>query len=334
VVISATVPVDSVQQDLSALADWTTVNDDAGDPDYYEATWNDFSDTAKWSKTQEQRTRKETQDDGSEKTITYQALVLKTIVDSKGCDEKTVNNVKVCVKTGHELSFECSYSLEDQSLDAADFTVSGSDFADSTTGVGKLTYTLAMDGSSALKIGDVAKATITPKTAGLVHASINECNVSHDHDGISTNDDQSVSIINPGLYPVCPLTAVVETGKGTGVLSFSWKSFKWTTEKNGGNDVQEDQKLTCSISLAAAAQGQVNKNWEDLCDQDCNKGAFVDLEEVSDITTLDACKKRCEDRSGCGAVTFVATKNKCWLKDTCAGTTAGFGATGISAKIV
>merc|ERR1712147_439710 len=111
-----------------------------------------------------------------------------------------MGNVNVCVKTGHKLTFECSYSLEDQNLDTVDITVSGSDVAESATGTGTLTYTLAISGSNAFTIGDEAAATITPKTAGLVHASINECNVSHDHDNDSSNADESVSIIDAGLY--------------------------------------------------------------------------------------------------------------------------------------
>lgn len=331
VIISATVPVNYVQEDLSALGDWDLSDDET----HYKASWNDFSDTAKWSKTQEARTRTE----AGGTTVTYQALVLKTTVDSDGCDQKTVDNVIVCVKTGHKLTFECSYSLEDQNLDTVDITVSGSDVAESATGTGTLTYTLAMSGSNALTIGDEATATITPKTAGLVHASIIECNVSHDHDADTDTDDQSVSIIDAGLYPVCPLSASVTAGKGTGVLGISWKSFKWTTTKEAGNDVQEDQKLTCSISLSAEAQGQVRTDWEDLCGKDCNIGnnnvnTVNSSGPVKNIATLDECKKVCENNSQCSAVTFNVGRNDCWLKDTCADNQVTLGYTdGISARI-
>jgi hypothetical protein len=328
VVVSATVPVDSVQEDLSALADWTK----SANGKSYEASWNDFSDPAKWTKTQEERTRVNP-NDGS--TIKYQALVLKTTIDSEGCDKKKVDDVEVCIKTGHKLSFECSYSLENQDLDS-DFTVSGSDFVDSQSGVGKLTYTLALT-NSALTIGETATATITPKTSGLVHASINECHVAHDNDGDSHTNDETVSIIDAGLYPICPLSASIETGKGTGVLTFSWTSFKWTTQKKDGSDVVEDQTLKCAISLSMTAQGPQKSDWTDMCGKNCDTGMtnLNNAKPFTNIATLDACKVKCESTTGCTAVTFFTTTNDCWVKDKCGQPSSpiGFAATGISAAL-
>jgi hypothetical protein len=321
VVVSATVPVDSVQEDLSALADWTK----SANGKSYEASWNDFSDPAKWTKTQEERTRVNP-NDGS--TIKYQALVLKTTIDSEGCEKKKVDGVEVCIKTGHKLSFECSYSLENQDLDT-DFTVSGSDFVDSQSGVGKLSYTLALT-NSALTIGDTATATITPKTSGLVHASINECHVAHPN-------DETVSIIDAGLYPICPLSASIETGKGTGVLTFSWTSFKWTTQKKDGSDVIEDQTLKCAISLSMTAQGPTKSDWTDMCGKNCDTGMtnLNNAKPFTNIATLDECKVKCESTTGCTAVTFFTTTNDCWVKDKCGQPSSpiGFAATGISAAL-
>lgn len=267
----------------------------------YEATWSDFSGS-EWSKTQEQRSRKTT----NNQTINYQALVLKTTIDSQGCTKKLVDDINVCVKTGHNLSFECSYSLENQELDSS-YTVSGSDFADAATGTGTLTYTLAIVNGD-LKIGETATATITPKTTGLVHASINECHVAHDNDGVSETVDQTVSIIDAGLQPICPLSAAIETGKGTGQLKFSWSSFKWSTTKKSGADVKENQSLKCKIALSVAAQGSTG-NWKDEGCIDCYG---LDLQPPLSVPfngDLDACKKKCEEDNRCYNITFYTKPN-------------------------
>jgi len=50
--------------------------------------------------------------------------------------------------------------------------------------------------------------------------------------------------------PTCDLGVTITTGQGDSTLGFAFNSFKWSTSKVGGNDVSENQDLTCAISLA------------------------------------------------------------------------------------
>jgi len=304
VVMNTKVLASYVSFDVSTMPGWALVGD------YYEATWSSFTDE---TFTLAEVDKFATAGDASTQ---YKALSITKTLDTEGCTQATVDGVSLCVGTGFNLSFECTYSLETQNLDST-MSVSGSDFTDQVDGTGTLSYTLALD-SSSMSIGDVVTATITPVTANLVHASIKDCHVSHDHDGISTNEDQSINLIDAGLSPVCPLTANVITGKGTGPLSFSWQSFKWSTTKTtNGDDVAEDQTLKCSISLSLEEQGQTEA-WTDRCDIICT-GA--DLSTVADVADLDACKKLCEDNTDCKAIRYADThyldKKSCMLMSGC-----------------
>merc|ERR1712153_250661 len=53
--------------------------------------------------------------------------------------------------------------------------------------------------------------------------------------------------------PTCDLGVTITTGQGDSTLGFAFNSFKWSTSKVGGNDVAENQDLTCAISLAKSA---------------------------------------------------------------------------------
>merc|ERR1712128_401925 len=50
--------------------------------------------------------------------------------------------------------------------------------------------------------------------------------------------------------PTCDLGVTITNGQGDSTLGFEFNSFKWSTSKVGGNDVAENQDLTCAISLA------------------------------------------------------------------------------------
>lgn len=234
VVMTAKVPTGDVQRNLATeLSDWNEVDG------HYVAVWSSFGTGF----TVEEAQRPDKDDNP------YNALVISTEVDS-GCKTETVEGTTVCLQTGHNLQFECAYSLEDQALDTVDFKVSGSDAEDSATGTGTLGYTLAV--TETMKIGEPAAATITPKTPNLVIATVKSCSVSHDHDGKTESADQSVELFNSNAVPSPnPLGVTIATGKGQEVLSFGWKAFKWSTTKVG-NDVEmlEDQTLSCSIGLS------------------------------------------------------------------------------------
>ena len=181
-----------------------------------------------------------------------------------------------------------------------------------------MTYTLALANGD-LKIGETATATITPKTSGLVHASINECHIAHDHDSVFTTGDQTVSIIDAGLQPMCTLSAAIETGKGTGELKFSWSSFKWSTTKKSGADVKESQSLKCSIALSLTAQGSTS-NWKDEGCIDCSGNDLPALSQPF-AGDFDACKKACENDAQCKTVTYFKNPSGvqvCAKKTACA----------------
>ena len=105
--MQATVAKTEVQADLSKLSNWIEENGN------YVGTWTTFDDSEKASAQREINGQ------------TVRALVLTKTVDSGGCTEETVDGVTVCIKTGHALTFECAYSLEDQDLEQAPFTVAG-----------------------------------------------------------------------------------------------------------------------------------------------------------------------------------------------------------------
>ena len=106
-------------------------------------------------------------------------LVMTHTVASGGCKKEDVDGVKVCTKTGHVITFTCSYPMDNQDIKTdTDFKVSGSDTEKTAAGTGKLTYKLTVDKSS-FSIGSKVTATITPVTTGLVHATIESCKVTN-----------------------------------------------------------------------------------------------------------------------------------------------------------
>jgi len=319
-------------------------------------------------------------------------LQVTKVVDSNGCDKKTVDGVEVCISKGHQFTFTCNYPLADQTISTdSDFTVSGSDTTDSAVNYGSLNYALTVDAGATFAIGNAVTATITPVSSGLVTATILSCEVTnsdlaidnqvsviktqavsqgvacttgcaagwtlftlngessclkkygkhaintaaatcasasahlplpvnqqHDADmraaltalgfGLTDNvaldgddidvegqwqraDGTTIDYLNwkagePNDFnggedfmgtawysgwadfspthvvnvvcqqdicqqkPTCDLGVTITTGQGDSTLGFAFNSFKWSTSKVGGNDVAENQSLTCAIALA------------------------------------------------------------------------------------
>jgi len=177
-------------------------------------------------------------------------LVMTHIVASGGCKKEKVDNIDVCTKIGHVITFTCSYSMDNQDIKTdTDFKVSGSDTEKTATGTGELNYKLKVDNAS-FTIGSKVTATITPVTSGLVHATIESCSVTNKSDGKTPNE--SVTLIGDGMKRECKLGVDVTAAQGTGDLGFTWSSFKWSTALQSGSSPDENQEVSCNISLSKA----------------------------------------------------------------------------------
>jgi len=242
------------------------------------------------------------------------ALVLTHSVASGGClKEEGLDGVKVCTKVGHSIIFTCSYPMDNQDIKTdTDFKVSGSDTEKTAAGTGKLTYKLAVDNTS-FSIGSKVTATITPVTTGLVHATIESCKV--------TNKGTSafVKLIDDGMTRECKLGVDVTTPQGTGVLGFNWSSFKWSTALSGKSSPDEDQDVSCNISLSKAkptteAQDPVSCNagkvtWTKIAGTYCVTTYSI----WEDFGTVDKCKTKCLSDKTCKFVIFDVYMDYCYL---------------------
>jgi len=177
-------------------------------------------------------------------------LVMTHTVASGGCKKEKVDDIEVCTKIGHVITFTCSYSMDNQDIKTdTDFKVSGSDTEKTATGTGELKYKLEVDKAS-FSIGSKVTASITPVTAGLVHATIESCSVKN------TSENKSVTLIGDGMKRECKLGVDVTAAQGTGNLGFTWSSFKWSTalnaQKTADSSPDENQEVSCNISLSKA----------------------------------------------------------------------------------
>jgi len=330
VFMTATVPKGDIQRNLADEVDgWT--DDGKGN---YVAEWSNFNTDA-FTVVEDAERAVEGSLDGS----TYRALVISTEVSSNGCKTANVDKVNVCVKTGHTLKFECAYSLETKMLNTADLTVSGSDTEKSAIGTGKLNYVLAVN--KAMTIGDLATATITPKTSGLVYATVNSCSVSHDDDNNADTADAKIELFNSNMVPEKnPLGVTITTGSGKDVLDFGWTSFKWSTQKVDGSDIAEKQTLSCEIGLSLTEKDKARTWTEAQHDKTCGDFAnSFDYEEeyiwyayddaaedyyalYSYEVSLTKCKQLCEEHANCGGIRLTSDVFYCHLfsKENCDGT--------------
>lgn len=293
----------SPNTDLSELDDWS----DDGNGNYI-ASWDAWEDS---------EITEETRQDA--KGNDYQVLVLTKASDA-ACADATVDDVKVCTKTGHDLSFKCEYSLADQTLDQQDFTVSGSDKEATADGIGKLNYALSVDNNAEFKIGSKVTATITPATKNLVDATIKSCTVTH------KGNKESVDIVKDNLNPTCELGAAIATGQGKEDLVFSWRAFKWTTSLDTNKkEIVEDQQVKCTIELAkkaAVKSGQTCKAYAkaagELTWSDPLKQRFcVDYMHSAQVP-LEQCKQMCENDDHCFSIThddYDSYYDYCYLHD-------------------
>ena len=170
--MTASVPVDEVQMDLSKMQ-WAldSVNK------VYTKSWTaaDFDQQSEMSVDKDDN------------------LVLTKRVKSD-CKSTKVDKATVCIETGHTLDFQCKYPLGTRTVKNT-FDVSGHDADVDAEGVGELKYTLSVADNN-VDIGNKVAVTVTPLNKNLVFAQLNDCNV--------TYKDQSVSILD--FSPLTPFT--------------------------------------------------------------------------------------------------------------------------------
>jgi len=162
--MTASVPVDDVQMDLSKMQ-WAldSVNK------VYTKSWTaaDF-------------------DQQSEMSVDKDDNLILTKRVKADCKSTKVDKATVCIETGHTLDFQCKYPLGTRTVKNT-FDVSGHDADVDAEGVGELKYTLSVADNN-VDIGDKVAVTVTPLNKNLVYAQLNDCNV--------TYKDQSVSILD------------------------------------------------------------------------------------------------------------------------------------------
>ena len=148
--MTASVPVDDVQMDLTTM-EWAldSVNK------VYTKSWT----AAEFDQQSEMSVDK---DDN---------LVLTKRVKAD-CKSKKVDEVTVCVQTGHTLDFQCKYPLGTRTVKNT-FDVSGHDAEVDAEGVGELKYTLSVEDNN-VDIGDKVTVTVTPlnKTWSMLNSMI------------------------------------------------------------------------------------------------------------------------------------------------------------------
>jgi len=220
--MTASVPVDEVQMDLSKMQ-WTL---DSVNKVY----------TKSWTAAQF--------DQQSEMSVDKDDNLILTKRVKADCKNTKVDEITVCVETGHTLEFQCKYPLGTRTVKNT-FDVSGHDADVDAEGVGELKYTLNVADNN-VDIGNKVAVTVTPLNKNLVYAQLNDCNV--------TYKDQSVSILDfkdAKLQPVCAIGAHVGTGHGKSDLKFDWQAFKWATANKDAD--KELQTISCTISLSKDA---------------------------------------------------------------------------------
>jgi len=180
-------------------------------------------------------------------------------VDPENCQNKqTVQGIDICMDTvSVSYSFTCNYSLADQEVDQ-EVHVQANQVVDSSesTGEGALQYDLLVgtgDDLSATQfdtvMGEVVNFKISPKTAGIVFATVKSCTISFDTD----SGTESINIIGHNAKDMCYLDAVgamwtdPTAVSSKGDISGQWKAFQWVS--NGLSTI-ENQKLSCTIGLS------------------------------------------------------------------------------------
>jgi len=114
---------------------------------------------------------------------------------------KKVDEVTVCVATGHTLDFQCKYPLGTRTVKNT-FDVSGHDADVDAEGVGELKYTLSVSDNN-VDIGDKVAVTVTPLNKNLVFAQLNDCNVQYKDQSVSVLDFNAGSA-GSGAWPSAP----------------------------------------------------------------------------------------------------------------------------------
>ena len=114
------------------------------------------------------------------------------------------------------------------------------------------------------------------------------------------------------LKPTCDLGVTITTGQGDSTLGFTFKSFKWSTTKNGNND-QENQDLTCSIALAKTPTTVTPQTCGSTVTWTMAAGKICDGNAIEQLNLgEDECKTKCLQTSDCVAIMKRDRLDFCW----------------------
>lgn len=227
--MKATVPKSIVSQPLSDLdSNWKV------DGDNYVRTWNQADAST-----------------GAFTTNQSNDLVW-TETQSEGCKQHQEGSVTVCVKTGHTLTFTCSYSLDDQTKTST-FDVSGHDTVKTANGQGTLNYSLKVTGGAGadnddFQIGNAVSVEIEPANPNLVFARLQDCFVNFSSQSFPITKYNTVT---KQTQPTCEVGTSVSTSQGQNKLEFGWTAFKWAT----ATETTENQQVQCTIGLSKDSDG-------------------------------------------------------------------------------
>ena len=101
----------------------------------------------------------------------------------------TSNPTKVCIQTGHKLTFKCKFALGTRTV-SSNYDVTGHDTNVDAVGRGELKYGLTVKDKN-VDIGEDVEVTITPANKNLVYAAVQDCNVHYGGDSVSILDFSS-----------------------------------------------------------------------------------------------------------------------------------------------
>jgi len=198
-----------------------------------------------------------------------------------------VDGIDLATTVGTTTEFSCKYYLGIQTVQAAQFTVSGSDFVEHRAATGNLCYTLDVTNTDQTTlIGQDVTYEIRPCNDNMVYARAVSCGVSNPEAG---NTDFVHLINNPiSFFDTCKqdmLDFTVVSGWGSkSVQSFKFTSFKWSTSR--ATTDKENQSLSCTIELTRAG-------W----DSEANVGEQMAFNEWCNYHTCDD-----EDASNMGVI--------------------------------
>ena len=111
------------------------------------------------------------------------------------------------------------------------------------------------------KVFDHYQVTITPKTPGLVYASIQQCKVMFSNYEMPLMVGESEESGTYNLEPVCVFGTEIPNSSSMQTLNFSWIAFKWFT--SAADSFTENQKVECTIKLTKDQPAHTTGNCDD-----------------------------------------------------------------------